>query len=434
MNENELPIWALDGKLNEVEFAKYFLTGYPMICVNNKLFDVNGEILDMHIIENVILTCIAPYVTTNIPQRIKQITETIKLLCAEGSMAISTDKIHVANGTLYINGDFVLDKEICINRLPVKYNANAPAPTHWLEFINELLEPEDVLTLQEYIGYCLIPTNKAQKMLIMIGKGGEGKSRVGLILRTLLGDNMFSGSVQKLESNRFSLANLENKLLMLDDDMDMNALTKTNIIKSVVTLEDKTELETKGKQSTQAFLYSRLFLIGNGMLSSLHDRSYGFFRRQIVLQVKDRNKERNDDPYLIDKMRLEAEGILLWALEGLKRLIANDYCFTISEKSKQSLQEAIEDSNNIIQFMNSKGYINLEPRLSSSSKNIYHAYVVWCDDNSLKPLGCKTFISMLKDSAKDYGLVYSNNVPTTYGKSVRGFQNINVLVRPLGDL
>ena len=42
-------------------------------------------------------------------------------------------------------------------------------------------------------------------------------------------------------------------------------------------------------------------------------------------------KMNTEDPFLIDKMRNEKEGILLWALEGLHRLIQNNYQFTISE-------------------------------------------------------------------------------------------------------
>jgi len=39
--------------------------------------------------------------------------------------------------------------------------------------------------LQEFLGYCLLPTPKGQKMLMLIGKGGEGKSRIGLVMRSL---------------------------------------------------------------------------------------------------------------------------------------------------------------------------------------------------------------------------------------------------------
>jgi phage/plasmid-associated DNA primase len=39
--------------------------------------------------------------------------------------------------------------------------------------LSQLLEPEDILTLQEFIGYCFIPSTKGQKMLMLTGKGGK---------------------------------------------------------------------------------------------------------------------------------------------------------------------------------------------------------------------------------------------------------------------
>ena len=47
------------------------------------------------------------------------------------------------------------------------------------------------------MGYVLLPTTKGQKMMIVIGKGGEGKSRIGRVLRALLGDSMNTGSIQR---------------------------------------------------------------------------------------------------------------------------------------------------------------------------------------------------------------------------------------------
>ena len=48
---------------------------------------------------------------------------------------------------------------------------------------------------------------------------------------------MNTTSIQKVENSRFARADLEGKLLMVDDDLDMNALTKTNYVKSIVTAE-----------------------------------------------------------------------------------------------------------------------------------------------------------------------------------------------------
>ena len=99
--------------------------------------------------------------------------------------------------------------------------------------------------MQEYMGYCLIPTNKAQKMMIITGNGGEGKSRLGLVMRSILGDNMSTNSIQSVERNRFTRATLEYKLLMVDDDMKLQALPETSYIKTMVTLEGKMNIEWK---------------------------------------------------------------------------------------------------------------------------------------------------------------------------------------------
>ena len=96
-----------------------------------------------------------------------------------------------------------------------------------------------------------------------------------------------------------------------DDGMKLEALPQTNNIKSIVTLEDKTDLERKGRQSEQGYLCVRFICFGNGNLCSLYDRSYGFFRRQIVLAVKGREPDREDDPFLGEKLIAEAEGILI---------------------------------------------------------------------------------------------------------------------------
>ena len=47
-------------------------------------------------------------------------------------------------------------------------------------------------------------------------------------------------------------------------------------------------------------------------------------------------------------------------LEGLKRLIDNNYKFTISEKAKENMTEAVSDGNNIVEFMASEGYFRFK--------------------------------------------------------------------------
>ena len=101
-------------------------------------------------------------------------------------------------------------------------------------------------------------------MLLIIGKGGEGKSRIGRIFKRIFGHNMNSGSLQKLETDNFARADQEGKLLYLDDDMKTEALPSTNVIKAIVTAEDEMDLEKKNKQSYQGLLVCRILAFGNG--------------------------------------------------------------------------------------------------------------------------------------------------------------------------
>ena len=71
------------------------------------------------------------------------------------------------------------------------------------------IRDRDIPTLQEYIGYCLIPSNKGQRMMVIKGSGGEGKSQIGAVLGTLFGSNMKDGSIGKISENRFARADLE---------------------------------------------------------------------------------------------------------------------------------------------------------------------------------------------------------------------------------
>ena len=256
------------------------------------------------------------------------------------------------NGTLLLNGTFTEGRPAIVrSRLPVVYNPDAPAPVIWLNFLNGLLHAEDIPTLQEFIGYCLIPSNKGQRMMVIKGNGGEGKSQIGAVLSAIFGTNMKDGSIGKISENRFARADLEHILLCVDDDMRMEALRQTNYVKSIVTAQGKMDLERKGKQSYQGWMFARLLAFSNGDLQALYDRSDGFYRRQLVLTTKEKPVDRADDPDLAEKMKAEAEGIFLWAFEGLQRLVANNFKFTESDRIRENREAVKRDNNNIFDFM-----------------------------------------------------------------------------------
>ena len=430
--DESCPYWFDGERIDEMLFCRAFLAKYPMKCIRDRLFTVDGAVEDERQISQLILQEISGCVTTNLAKRVSNLLASIKLLAYSPPLPIEDDRIHVANGTLFVDGRFTPEKAYCNNRLTVNYYPDAPLPEKWLRFLSELLHPEDIPTLQEYLGYCLLPTTKGQKMLMLIGKGGEGKSRIGLVMRSIFGDSMNTTSIQKVENNRFSRADLESKLLMVDDDMDMSALPKTNYIKSIVTSECKMDMERKGVQSYQSQLYVRFLCFGNGALTALHDRSDGFFRRQIVLTTKDKPAGRADDPFLSDKMIAEREGIFLWCLEGLHRLLVNNYRFTISDRAKENISVVVREANNIVDFLASAGYVQFKADSEAATRDLYAAYKVWCEDNAENPLSPKSFSSFIAQNVDAYRLEASNNVYIGSGKRCRGYVGIQVLAKSTG--
>ena len=420
------PNWFNGKSINEVEFCTEFVQNRPLKCINGKLFDIDREISDSEICHD-ISVMLTEFVTTGISRKVKSLLEALKLFCHSEPIPVRENEIHLLNGILKTDGTWISKKRFCINRLNVFYRPEIQNenyyPNNFMSFLNELLDFEDVKTLQEYLGYCLIPSTKGQAMLFIIGNGGEGKSRIGVVLQEIFKCAMVTGNFQRIETDRFFRYNLQNKLLMLDDDMQMSALSTTGIIKNLVTAEIPVDVEAKGFQSEQAILYPRFLCFGNGSPKALYDKSDGFARRLLILTTKQKPPNRIDNPYLAERFIAEKEKIFCWMFEGLKRLINNNYKFTVSEKTKKNVSEVMADNCNIIEFLSDKGYIEFGTDFQESTTNLYSGYIDWCHKNLLTELKKDTFSSWLKANSEKYNIRFSTHIKTD-NREVRGYRGI----------
>ena len=420
------PNWYNGKSINEVEFCTEFVQNRPLKCIGGKLYSIDGEVSDSEICHD-ISVMLTEFVTTGISRKVKSLLEALKLFCHSEPIPVSENEIHLLNGILKTDGTWISEKRFCVNRLNVFYrtemqNGNC-RPDNFLKFLDELLDFEDIKTLQEYLGYCLIPSTKGQAMLFIIGNGGEGKSRIGVVLQEIFKSAMVTGNFQRIETDRFFRYNLQNKLLMLDDDMQMSALSTTGIIKNLVTAEIPVDVEAKGFQSEQAILYPRFLCFGNGSPKALYDKSDGFARRLLILTTKQKPPNRIDDPYLAEQFITEKEKIFCWIFDGLKRLINNNFRFTISEKTRRNVSEAMADNCNIIEFLSDKGYIEFGADFQESTTNLYSGYIDWCHKNLLTELKKDTFSGWLKANSEKYNIRFSTHIKTD-NREVRGYKGI----------
>ena len=197
-----LPMWFDGQNINEALFCEEFLQERRIIFANGAFFTPDGRVTDDLPLRGEIYDKLKFCAVNNIPRKITNILEVLKLEAQVPDFPPEQDRIHVSNGTLLLNGAFTEGRPAIVrSRLPVAYNPDAPAPVIWLNFLDGLLHAEDIPTLQEFIGYCLIPSNKGQRMMVIKGNGGEGKSQIGVVLSAIFGTNMKDGSIRCATAN-----------------------------------------------------------------------------------------------------------------------------------------------------------------------------------------------------------------------------------------
>ena len=425
-----LPVWlGKREKINEPLFCEELLKENQLRYINGSFFSTMGAV-DENELSAQIYKTISPYVTSNVGRHTENIMKALKLRCFGTEIIALPDEIHVQNGVLKTDGTFIPEIRFCAHRMNVNYDpAEKRIPVHFLKFLDDMLDAEDIITLQEYLGYCLIPQTNAQKAMFIIGNGGEGKSCTGVVMQSIFGSSMVTGNLHSLETNRFSRYKLLNKLVMVDDDVQMSAFSSTGTIKNLITSRIPVEVEAKGIQSMQAELYARFICFGNGSPKALYDKSDGFTRRLMILTTNPVPKNRVSDPNITDKFIAEKDLIFLWMLEGLKRLIANNFRFTISERTKQNLSDMAADNCNIAEFLAYCEYVSFGEEYEVSSNQLYGGYCHWCSVNGLTQLKQDTFTGWLKSHSQNYNISYTTNVKKD-NKHIRGFKGIRTSYVP----
>ena len=101
------------------------------------------------------------------------------------------------------------------------------------------------------------------------------------------------------------------------------------------------------------------------------------------------------DPERIDEIiEHELDGILIWALEGLDRLLANKK-LTIPVSSTEALNEYQKENSSVLLFVDET--CKLGQAYSIDRTRLYSEYKDWCDENGFdKKVNARTFYKTLE--------------------------------------
>ena len=416
-------------KLNDGILSELYCKHEEMIYANGAFYCPDG-MKKIGMVEKELQETIRQKLTVDIARNTKKTMDALKLIAYVDKFDF-TDNFIIPfnNGDLHINTDknWVFHhegKQPVPYRLPIDFTPlykNIPTP-NFNKWLSDLFYPEDVATLQEYMGYSLLPTTIGQKILLIIGEGGCGKSIIKDILKPVFGEAMTAPmDLKEFFDDKFKIAELENQLVFYEDDINDAKLDDASKFKKLATGGLPITADRKFGQPFKFIPYCKFIMCGNSMLKCTSDKSDGFYRRLLPLPTKPKNTKRKDIKDFGSLVAAESDGILQWMLLGLKRLIDNGWNFTISDRSNEYLQDFRELSDHLPSFMadcfvadDDKDFTNEELRI---------AYSKWCTENDIKPLLNKTVKEWLFNNCGKYGLkmVNSSNI-VREDKYKRGFK------------
>jgi putative DNA primase/helicase len=262
-------------------------------------------------------------------RRTSEVVEFITVDAPELLDAPPPDVINVANGLLTLaTRDLQPHSPEFLSpvQFPMDYDKAATCPAIDA-FVGQVF-PADALALAyQLAGWLLTPDIRIQKIVLLTGEGGTGKSTYLTLLVAFMGRrNVSAIPLQRLESDKFAAARLVGKLANIFADLPSEALKGTSMLKAI-TGGDAIPAERKFLPSFDLYPYARLIFSANEPPKS-PDASEAFYDRWHVVPLSRRFRGTDDE---IDRRTLDARlaaemsGLLNRALDAWDGLQASPH-------------------------------------------------------------------------------------------------------------
>ena len=284
-------------------------------------------------------------------------------------------------------------------------------------FIEQAILPEDRQTILEYIGYCLSRNNNLQKMVLLKGGRGTGKSVLLSLIEKAVGkENVSNVPLQSIEE-KFHSIQLLHKLVNICADLSALPLKTTNAIK-LITGGDYITDSYKGKDLITFKAYCKCIFSCNTVPLILdNDVSNAFYKRLCIIEMN--NPPEKPDRELLNNMQSEIPHLIYLALEAYKEALERGYLFE-SEHSKELVKELYSDSDSVQAFLEKCTIKKAGERIAKSL--LYREYLDFCEDSDRQPLQKQNFNRHLRSK----GLVeYKSGVDSWRDISLIDWKGIN---------
>jgi len=316
--------------------------------------------------------------------RVNEVLEYIRLNTLTPRADINPEGllINVKNGMYDVLNDVLLphDPEYkSTMRLDVVHNPGAQC-VEVDKFLHEVVKAEDVPVLVQYAGYCCIPDINQQKALLLDGGMLNGKSTFIELVCTMVGqENVSEQSLQALNSDRFSRAQLNNKLINMFPDLPKKKLYDNSVFK-MLTSDQWIDGEEKYVRKFRFKNTIHQIYSANKIPDVEDPDELAFFRRWICITFPN-SFEGKADKTLLEKLTTDVElsGFFNIAMIGLRALIENDkFCY---DKTVEDIRKVYLTKSNPVQaFLDECTEYSTHDIVK---KGLYETFVAWCKVNAI---------------------------------------------------
>jgi putative DNA primase/helicase len=318
--------------------------------------------------------------------------------------------------------------------LPFDYDEDAPYPSGWLQFLEELWGDEQVDgkevsspdTLAEIMGLIISGDTSLQKIVIMVGPKRSGKGTVGRVMTGLLGDHNIAAPTLSGMCTNFGLQELIGKPLAIISDARLGTRSDSPIaVERLLSIsgEDSLTIDRKYKAHWTGRLPTRFVILTNEVPRFL-DASGALASRFVVL-VTTASFYGREDPALTDKLLTEAPGILNWALDGLDRLRRRGH-FVQPPSARDALRRLEDLSSPVGAFVRDRCKVGLVFQVAKD--DLWQSWKAWCLDEGRDKAGTKAVFA--RDLIAAYPSIRAIR-PGTGKDRTHAFAGIGL--RPAGD-
>ena len=274
------------------------------------------------------------------------------------------------------------------------YQPDAECPT-FRKVVADALDKDTANVLQEMCGYLLFPDSRHEKIGVLVGEGRNGKSVILNMISYALGEENVThfGLQQITDASGVFIANMVGKLANIcHDSGNLIKVGNEGILKQYASGEP-IMAKVLYHQPTITTNYPHSIIAVNALPVSA-DVSDGYFRRFLIIDFPHQIPLNKVDRQLFQKMKPERMGVLLWIIEGMKRLLSeSDFS---ESKAVDDIKKQYQRDNNIVATFVDEFEFRPSRTEMRPLDEVFRLFKTWTKENNYRDMGKRTFSTRLK--------------------------------------